>query len=91
MKQPMAKIRLNKNWQAAASCPDGQRVEIMRGQSVGRADETGGPSEGMFYLYGTNWTPIHELSGGMRSYSAGEIKNMFSSGELSLLEGSIPR
>jgi hypothetical protein len=86
----MAGVRQNKNWQAVARRSDGQQVEIMRGQSVGGAAETRKASEGMFYLYGTNWTAIHELFGGMRGYSVGEIKAMFSSGELSLLEGSIP-
>jgi len=74
----------NKNWQATAKRADGRLVAVMRGQP-------GGKFEGNFYLYKDDWTPrLAPIGRGMKAYSAGEIALMFSSGEVSLIKGTIP-
>jgi hypothetical protein len=80
----ISKCERNQNWQATAKRADGRLVAVMRGQP-------GGELEGNFYLYKDDWTPRLSLIGrGMKDYSAGEINLMFSSGELSLIKGTIP-
>ena len=80
----IAKFEKNKNWQATAKHSDGHSLPVMRGQP-------GGTFEGKFYLYDETWTSPRPAVDGMQGYSVGEIEAMFSSGELSLVRGSIPK
>jgi hypothetical protein len=78
----------NPNWQATATYHDGRWVAIIRGMP-------GSKFQGNFYLYDEDWVPQHPLEalqgGGMQAYSAAQIQAMFTSGEISLLRGTIPK
>lgn len=84
MTKDVSRFEASTNWQATAKGNDGHLVAVMRGQPPGQP-------EGSFYLYDEDWTPPHPVTGGMRSYSANEIRGMFLSGELSLIKGEIPK
>jgi valyl-tRNA synthetase len=70
------------NWIASAQRTNGYWLAVMQGVP-------GSEFEGNFYLYGEDWSPPHPAIG-MQSYSAAEIAQMFASGELSLLRGTLP-
>jgi hypothetical protein len=72
-------------WQATVRHSKGYLVAIMRGREIA-------PYKGNFVLYDENWKAedYPSAAGGMPAYSVDQIKAMFSSGELSLLRGTIP-
>jgi len=72
-------------WQATARHSIGYLVALMRGRDKE-------PFKGNFYLYDEHWKPeeYHPATGGMPAYSVNQIKAMFSSGQLSLLRGTMP-
>ena len=72
------------NWQATARRSSGQLVAVIRGRPGSGFDRN-------FYLYDVDWSPPHPATGGMRPYSADEIKSMFASGELSVVRGAVPK
>ncbi|MGA2357039.1 MAG: hypothetical protein ABSG02_21295 [Terriglobales bacterium] len=75
----------SERWQATARHSIGYLVAVMRGR-----DQE--PFTGNFYLYDEHWTPEqhHPAMGGMPAYSLDEIEGMFTSGQLSLLRGTLP-
>jgi hypothetical protein len=65
-------------WQATAEIENGQRLAIMRGHSSGRFD-------GNYHLYGNS------QYNGLIHYPAATIAQLFASGELTLIQGSVPK
>jgi hypothetical protein len=65
-------------WQATAEGEDGQRIAIMRGHRGGHFDNG-------YHLYGNS------RYNGLIAYAAQTIEHLFASGELTLIQGSIPK
>jgi hypothetical protein len=65
-------------WQATAEIENGQRLAVMRGHSGGRFD-------GNYHLYGNS------KYNGLIRYAAQAIAQLFASGELTLIQGNIPK
>ena len=85
MVNDIASLEKNKNWRTTAEYGDSHKlVGIMAGQR-------GGEFAGKFYLYDVDWVPVHPIVGGMSAFSAQEIAELFSSGQLVFVRGEIPK
>ena len=86
MKDVISACEKRDTWQATGRHSKGYLVAIMRGREIASY-------KGNFVLYEENWKAedYPPAAGGMPAYSVDQIKAMFSSGELSLLRGTIPK
>jgi hypothetical protein len=91
MNEQIAHFEKNENWRATAKHADGREIAVMRGAPDG-------PFAGNYYLYDEDWdrelraahfVPTLQVTE-MKPYSSKQIKGMFASGELSLVNGKIP-
>lgn len=78
METYIAALEKDPYWQATGEGENGQRLAVMRGHSDGHFDNG-------YHLYGNS------KYNGLVPYAAQEIERLFASGELTLIQGSIPK
>jgi hypothetical protein len=91
MNEQIAHLEKNGNWQATAKHADGREIAVMSG-------DPDGPTAGNYYLCdevcvresrAAYFVPTLQVAE-VKPYSSKQIKEMFASGELSLVNGKIP-
>jgi hypothetical protein len=78
----LAGLEKKRHWQATAQYKDGSRTAVMKGVP-------GGPRAASFFLYDEK-ASMPQPPDQLQAYSAQQIQDMFRSGDLSLIKGTVP-